>query len=276
MDRFHFGKHSSSQYNEEMESIRTHLPLSHEQAAARQKRQRPWVHQPGGHGVHPVILRAHGRSKGQCPHNDGHPPKHDKIDMKQAHAGDSAHPRWTAHLAAYWSDSDLGSLLVYNPVADNYNVSRQKTQIRGLEGNLAVRAGDAARLGVAYARTDGRYDRNLDGELDTDLEGINISPDRATAFWEQDWGHGVATRLQASHALDRDFERFGSVVARFEGYTTVDLQAAIALPVGRLSVGVENLLGKQYISYYSQTTPSNDDYVAGRGRVLSLAWSHRF
>ncbi len=184
--------------------------------------------------------------------------------------------RWSAHLAAYRSGSDLGSLLVYDPVTDSYNVSRQKTQIRGFEGNIAVRAGDAARLGVAYARTSGRYDRNLDGELDTDLEGINISPDRATAFWEQDWGHGIATRLQASHAFDREFERFGSAVARFEGYTTVDLQAAIALPVGRLSVGVENLLGKQYISYYSQTTPSADDYVAGRGRVLSLAWSHRF
>ena len=144
------------------------------------------------------------------------------------------------------------------------------------QGNVALKLSPADRLGVAYARSEGRYDRNQDGAVDTDLEGINISPDRATAFWEQDWGHGVATRLQASHALDREFERFGSVVARFEGYTTVDLQAAIALPVGRLSVGVENLLGKQYISYYSQTTPSADDYVAGRGRVLSLAWSHRF
>ena len=65
-------------------------------------------------------------------------------------------------------------------------------------------------------------------------------------------------------------------MASFEGYTTVDLQATIALPVGQLAVGLENLLGEQYVSYYSQTTPSDDDYVAGRGRVLSLAWSHRF
>lgn len=184
--------------------------------------------------------------------------------------------RWTAHFAAYRSDSDLGSLLVYDPASDSYNVSRQRTEVRGLEGNLAVRAGARARLGLGYARADGRYDRDLDGVVDTDLEGINISPDRATAFWEQDWGCGIATRLQVSHAFDRDFERFGTPVARFEGYTTVDLQAAVALPVGRLSVGVENLLGKQYVSYYSQTTPSADDYVAGRGRVLSVTWSHRF
>ena len=184
--------------------------------------------------------------------------------------------RWSAHLAAYWSDSELGSLLVYDPATDNYNVSRQRTEIRGVEGNVALKLSPADRLGVAYARSEGRYDRNQDGAVDTDLEGINISPDRATLFWERRWNDVLATRLQASQAMDRDFDRFGSRVARFDGYTTVDLQASIALPVGQLAVGVENLLGAQYVSYYSQTTPSDDDYVAGRGRVLSLAWSHRF
>lgn len=184
--------------------------------------------------------------------------------------------RWSAHLAAYWSDSDLGSLLVYDPATDNYNVSRQRTEIRGVEGNVALKLSPADRLGVAYARSEGRYDRNQDGAVDTDLEGINISPDRATLFWERRWSEAIATRLQASQAMDREFERFGTRVASFEGYATVDLQATIALPVGQLAVGLENLFGEQYVSYYSQTTPSNDDYVAGRGRVLSVAWSHRF
>ena len=40
------------------------------------------------------------------------------------------------------ADADLGSLLVYDPVSDNYNVSRQRTEIRGLEGNVALRRGD--------------------------------------------------------------------------------------------------------------------------------------
>ncbi|HEU0153539.1 MAG TPA: TonB-dependent receptor [Arenimonas sp.] len=184
--------------------------------------------------------------------------------------------RWSAHLAAYRSESDLGSLLVYDPATDNYNVRRQRTEIRGVEGNLALRLSPGDRIGVAYARTEGRYDRNQDGAVDTDLEGINISPDRATLFWERRWNDVLATRLQASQARDREFERFGTRVASFEGYTTVDLQATIALPRGQLAVGLENLLGEQYVSYYSQTTPSNDDYVAGRGRVLSVAWSHRF
>ena len=184
--------------------------------------------------------------------------------------------RWVAHAALYWSDSDLGSLLVYDPATDNYNVRRQPTEIRGLEANVAFRFSDAGRAGLAYAAADGRYDRDGDGDIDTDLEGINISPDRLTAFWEQAWTPGFATRLQASHARDRSFDRMGTEVARFDGYTTVDLQARVALPVGELQLGITNLFDTQYVSYYSQTTPSDDDYVSGRGRVLSASWSHRF
>lgn len=184
--------------------------------------------------------------------------------------------RWVAHAAYYWSDSDLGSLLVYDPATDNYNVRRQPTEIEGLEANVAFQFSEAGRAGLAYARTEGRYDRDGDRSVDTDLEGINISPDRVTAFWEQAWSPGFATRLQASHAQDRTFSRQGAQVAAFDGYTTVDLQARIGLPVGELQLGVANLFDTRYISYYSQTTPSDDDYVAGRGRVLSASWSHRF
>lgn len=184
--------------------------------------------------------------------------------------------RWRVHLAFYRSESDLGSRLAYDAPTNTYNVVREATEIEGIEGNVAFRLTDAARLGVAWATTDGRYDSDGDGRLDSDLPGINISPDRVTAFWEHAWSDSTATRLQASHARDRDFEAMGEPAGGFEGYTTVDLQARIALPLGALHLGIENLLGKQYITYYSQTTPSDEDYVAGRGRVFSASWSHRF
>lgn len=184
--------------------------------------------------------------------------------------------RWLVHAAAYRSASDLGSLLVYDAATDSYNVSRQPTDIQGVEANLAFKFDAGARVGIGYAAAQGRYDRNQDGRLDTDLEGINISPDRLTAFWEQTWTPRLATRLQASHAEDRAFERNDVTVARFDGYSTFDLQARIALSLGTLNLGIENLFDQQYVSYYSQTTPSNDDYVAGRGRVLNASWSHRF
>ena len=132
------------------------------------------------------------------------------------------------------------------------------------------------RAGLAYARSEGRYDSNADGRVDSDLPGINISPDRVTAFWEASFTPSVDVRLQASKALDREFDLRGTPVADFDGYTTVDLLTRIKLPVGTLSVGVENLFSEQYVTYYSQSTPRNDTYTAGRGRVLTVGWSHRF
>lgn len=184
--------------------------------------------------------------------------------------------RWLVHVAGYWSDAEFGSRLAFNPVSRSYEVRREPTKIRGVEANASLRLSESTRVGVAYAAAEGRYDTNDDGHYESDLSGADISPDRATAFWEQTWTDRVSTRLQASHALDRDFENAGVRVASFDGYTTLDLQARVALPVGHLNVGVENLLDRQYVTYYSQTTPSNRDYVAGRGRVLTLGWSHRF
>lgn len=184
--------------------------------------------------------------------------------------------RWLAHVAAYRSDSDLGSLLIYDPATKAYNVQRQATAIHGIEANIAYRITDAARLGLAHARTEGRYDSNGDDSTDSDLAGINISPDRTTGYWEQDWTPRVSTRLQGSVSEDRDFEYRGLPAGSFDGYAVFDLQARIAFDAGTLNLGIENLLDRRYISYFSQTTPADDDYNAGRGRTLTASWTFRF
>ena len=184
--------------------------------------------------------------------------------------------RWLVHLAAYWSDSEFGSRLAFDAATQSYLVKREATEIEGIEGNVALQLTGDARLGVAWATADGRYDSDQDNRLDSDLPGVTISPDRVTAFWEQEWSQGLATRLQASHARDREFEANGAPSGGFEGFTTVDLLANVDLPVGALALGIENVFDRQYITYFSQTTPANDDYVAGRGRVFSASWTHRF
>jgi iron complex outermembrane receptor protein len=184
--------------------------------------------------------------------------------------------RWLAHVAAYWSDSDLGSLLIYDAPNNTYNVQRQATAINGIEANVAFRLSDATRLGLAHARTEGRYDSDGDDALDSDLAGINISPDRTTGYWEQDWTPRVSTRLQGSVSADRDFEYRGTPAGHFDGHAVFDLQARIAFDSGTLNLGVENLFDRQYITYFSQTTPADDDYNAGRGRTLTASWNWRF
>lgn len=184
--------------------------------------------------------------------------------------------RWVAHVAAYWSDSDLGSRLAFDRNTQSYNVVRERTEIRGVEANLAFRFSEAGRVGLGYAGAEGRYDSDGDDRVDSDLPGINISPDRIIAFWDHSWSENISTRLQGSRSLDRDFDLKGVRVASTDGYTTLDLQARFKLPAGQLNLGVENLLDEQYVTYYSQSTPRNDTYVAGRGRVLSASWQYRF
>ncbi|MDT0965409.1 TonB-dependent receptor, partial [Staphylococcus pseudintermedius] len=127
--------------------------------------------------------------------------------------------RWLAHLAAYWSDSDLGSRLQFDRNTQSYFVVRERTEIRGLEGNVAFQFSDTGRVGVGYARGKGRYDSDGDDRVDSDLPGVNISPDRVTAFWDQTWNDRFSTRLQGSHAIDRDFDAKGVRVASADGYT---------------------------------------------------------
>ena len=184
--------------------------------------------------------------------------------------------RWLVHLAAYRSDSEFGSRLAFDAATQSYLVKREATEIEGFEGNVALQLADRARLGMAWATADGRYDSDADERLDSDLPGVNISPDRVTAFWEQDWTARVSTRLQGSVSADRDFQYRGAPAGDFDGYAVFDLQARIAFDAGTLNLGIENLLDRRYISYFSQTTPADDDYNAGRGRALTASWTMRF
>ena len=139
--------------------------------------------------------------------------------------------------------------------------------------------GDAARLGLSYAHTDGEIDTDNDGAYDADLDGVNIAPDRANLYWEHRWTSTLDTRLQLNHIFDRDFHNAGVLSASFDGYQTFDLIGHVRLgDDALLQLGVENALDKQYITYYSQVYPfaGADGYFAGRGRTLYATYRAAF
>lgn len=170
------------------------------------------------------------------------------------------------------SDSDLGARLV--PDNDGiFSVKREKTEIRGIEFSGHYYIGSATEFGLEYAHLNGRFDSDDDGRLDSDLGGINVAPDRANLYWQQHWSPVWLTRLQVNYLFDRDFEAQGVQTAHFDGYTTLDLVAAWRFGDDeQLQIGINNLLDKQYITYYSQVYPfaGNDGYFAGRGRTLVI------
>jgi iron complex outermembrane receptor protein len=180
-----------------------------------------------------------------------------------------------ASVAYFWSSSKLGQLLVKN--ADNiFDVQRQPIAIEGLEVNVKART-PVPGLDVSggYARLRGKSDTNKDGKVDTDLDGANISPDRLNLAADYQTGPW-ALRVQMQKYLSRDM-RTALVKDDFEGYTVADAFVRYSLPVGAVSLGVQNLFDKQYLTYYSDTSlPAVDKIYAGRGRTVTLGWETRF
>lgn len=176
----------------------------------------------------------------------------------------------------FWSSSDLGSRI--QVIGGAGVVQRERTEIEGFEMAASYRFDSGHGIGVSYAALEGRFDSNGDGEVDRDLDGRNISPDRANLFVEGPIAGPVGVRLQASHLFDRSFEG-GLPRFDFDGYTLVDAMVNYdADRLGRFTLAVSNLLDQQYITYFAQTASfvTDRDYVSGRGRAMTLRWQGEF
>ncbi len=180
-----------------------------------------------------------------------------------------------ASVAYFWSSSKLGQLLVKN-AGGIFDVQRQKVAIEGLEANVRARTPvPGLEVSTGYARLRGRTDTNADGTVDTNLDGANISPDRLNLAADYQTGNW-ALRAQVQKYISRDMQS-ALVKDDFEGYTVADAFVRYALPVGAVSLGIQNLFDKQYLTYYSDTTlPAKDKIYAGRGRTVTLGWEARF
>ena len=198
----------------------------------------------------------------------------DNLEFGVEYASDALRAR----LTWYESTADNGSRLVSNPEGI-FEVQRQRTEIDGIEATITYAFNDAFNVGGNLALTNGEFDSDGDGAVDSDLDGLNVGPDRLNLF-----AYGVAFdrlnwRLQVSQFADRDFEGPAAPTGRnFDGYTLVDLFTGWQSPVGEFSLGVENLLNEEYFTYFAQTEPAAraDTFFRGNGRTLTLGWQQQF
>lgn len=180
-----------------------------------------------------------------------------------------------ASVAAFRSETDKGARLVL--VNGVFEVAREATEIEGMEVSARYALGDTVRFGGAYAQLEGRSDTNDDGEVDQDLDGANISPDRLILWAETNVTDALSLRVQAGRYFARGFD--GQPAENdFDGYDLVDAIAVWRAGFGDVSLGVQNLFDEDYISYNSDTTRAGDDlsYFAGRGRTVTLGVTRRF
>ncbi|MBB3059621.1 TonB-dependent receptor [Microbulbifer rhizosphaerae] len=184
--------------------------------------------------------------------------------------------KFAGQLAYYRSDSDFGQRLQAD--ADGiYSVKREKTEIDGWEFRGQWFVTESNTLELRYAESDGLYDSNQDGRVDSDLDGRNIAPNRANLSWTSNWSDRLSTRLQANFLLDRDFENSaGETASEFDGYTTIDLSANLAALGGDFTLGLQNLTNEDYFTYYSQTAGNDGRNFKGLGRSVNLSYSRLF
>ncbi len=187
---------------------------------------------------------------------------------------------WKLGWSAYLSTAELGARLVAN-ASGIYDVVREKSETYGTEltGDLRL-PGRLGSVGGYVAFLEGKSDRNGDGRLDRRLPGANIGAPKVSVYWDKPWTRAFSTRLQSlSHLRRSDPDNLPA--GDFHGYTLVDLLATLRVTDRQsVSLGIENLLDRDYISYYSQTltgaTATNANYYAGRGRALSLRYRFSF
>ena len=181
-----------------------------------------------------------------------------------------------AQLAWFRSNSDLGQRL-QRGTDGIYTVAREKTKIDGIEFRATWHATTADMLGLRYAGTNGRFDSNADGKVDSDLGGANIAPDRVNVSWDRAWSKLITSRLQVNHLLNRNFEdAAGASTARFDGYTTIDMSLDVEAFSGVVTAAVQNLTNEDYVTYYSQTSPLDVRYFKGLGRTFRLNYRVSF
>jgi iron complex outermembrane receptor protein len=172
----------------------------------------------------------------------------------------------------YKSTSKLGSRVELQN--DAFVARREKTEIDGVEVSAGYAPNADHKLNLAWSHMRGRYDSDDNGSLDAKLDGLNIAPDRIIASWSANWNAELSTFLQANWALSKKFD---DEEKDFSGYAIVDAAVGYKLPYGQLSLGISNLLNKQYVTYYSQSASVDPDrYFAGRGRTATLGYSLNF
>lgn len=180
--------------------------------------------------------------------------------------------RYHLEVSYYESDSDFGERLTEQN--GTWVGSREKTEIRGVEVTADADLNEAHNLAFSYTYASGKSDTDGDGKVDTKLSGINIAPKTLRLSWSAAWTPALSSHLQFSQFLDRDIE--GDDLD-FDGYGLLDGSLAYQTRAGKVSLGIENLLDKDYFTYYSQSARVSDEYYfQGRGRTITLGYQLDF
>ncbi|WP_422473520.1 TonB-dependent receptor [Endozoicomonas sp. ALB032] len=179
-----------------------------------------------------------------------------------------------ANASVFYNESD--KTIDFN---EDYNVDLldQQKKVYGFEGSLEYFVNDYWSVGGSYAFTEGRSYYEEVGKW-LDLQAADVSPEKYVAYVTYDQ-EDMSIRLQSTTFADYDKGKKvsgGNVVSyEVDGYTTVDLLASFAMPVGTLKAGITNLLNEDYETVYSQWAGDTYNGISAHnaeGRAYTLSY----
>jgi iron complex outermembrane receptor protein len=191
--------------------------------------------------------------------------------------------RVQASATAFRNTSELGT-----SVGANLQVVRAPERVRGVELTLDLQPAERLGLGGTYTRSEGEFWTAVAGDsVWQPLNSFRIQPAKLTAHVEHQTLPGWRNRVQLlySGARDRAYAAFlarpGANPAapafgerRVASYALVDLLSTADVGRGTLSIGVRNLLNRQYFPIVSQLMPvGNVSYSAAPGATLSVGYA---
>lgn len=177
----------------------------------------------------------------------------------------------------YRSESEFGVSLSTDPVTGDFVMNRGPTKIDGIEFTGSYAFSDDLKVNAMYSHIVGKTWFTKGGPLDKRMGANDVSPDKigANVFWRATPVMDV--NLGAIALLSRTINQGKSGAEHTSGRVLLDLSVNYRTErFGTLTMGVENLLDKQYILTTSEASNANDDWMAGRGRVLSLSHTINF
>lgn len=184
---------------------------------------------------------------------------------------------WMTQAALYYAWSDKA---VQNDANLNIVVVKENKRDYGLEAATTRYFDNGIEVGGTLNLVRSEQE-NDDGDwVKRDARRASLSSATAFVGWN-DLDTGQSARLQASHADDLEDGKGRQI----DGYTLFDLAASQKIAVGTLSLGIGNLLDKQYSTVWGQRAVMfyspyyGPEYLydfQGRGRTYTLNWTMDF
>lgn len=180
-------------------------------------------------------------------------------------------------LAAFYSESDLGSTLNVNEAGDALESTRAPEKVWGAEATLGYSILANLRTDSTISWQEGERKLNEDSGWEP-LDGTRIAPLKVTSVISYDayeFGRYNMTLVYSGNR-DKEDEIISGAKYAVDSYFVANAGVDYDLPFGTLSFAVENLFNEDYMTTYAQSERNNSRYYNAPGRRFHLNYEVKY